>query len=250
NIVGVINVRGRWWLPCQNSLQTAILTGITNAPITCRSFWDIGFRNPFNMMFFKDYGFGMSTQGLFRSIGVGDTSDIDFQFSNPVDDFVTDWICSHELTNYDPKNKAICFFFSGRELQSGYWVTMVLPYLPTQGIWNPPMLLKKANTDFIVSGTAVVGQALYFLAGGRTQAGTTVVKTYEFDANDDTELECYVAWAFSDLGQEDTPHAIKGVASAIGEFTEPVVEIHGITANGDFDLTALEQGHGIALQTI
>src|SRR6185369_6031497 len=58
NIVGVINVRGRWWLPCQNSLQTAILTGITNAPITCRSFWDIGFRNPFNMMFFKDYGFG------------------------------------------------------------------------------------------------------------------------------------------------------------------------------------------------
>jgi hypothetical protein len=250
DIIGVVNARGRWWLQCENSLQTAILTGVSVAPVTIRSFWDVGFRNPYNLRFLKDYAFAYSTQGFLRSIGVGDTSDVDFEFSSPVDDFTTDWITSHVLVGYDPKNKAICYFFSGREKQTGFWVTLVIPYLPTKGIWNPPILLKKANTDFIVSGVATVGQALYFLAGGRTSVGAFESKTYEFDAADGITLDCYLAWAFMDLGSEDVPQRVKGVASIIGKMTTPKVEIHGVADTGAFDLTALENGHGIANQTV
>lgn len=248
-IVGVVNVRGRWWLLCEASLQTAILTGIDAAPVTIRSFWDVGFRNPFNIKFLKDYVFGYSTQGFLRSIGVGDTSSVDFNFSSPVDDYTTNWICSHEITDYDPKNKAVLFFFSGYNLVSGYWQTMVLPYIPDQGIWNMPIILKLANSDFIVSGTAVVGGALYFLAGGRTSGGATVVKTYEFDAADGIAKDCYCAWAFTSMGSDDIPLSVTGVQELIGNVTNATVEVHGLAKEGTFDLAALDAGNAIPNQT-
>jgi hypothetical protein len=83
--------------------------------------------------------------------------------------------------------------------------------------------------DFIVSGVAMVGQSMYFLAGGVTNSGTVDVRTYEFDSADGIPLDCYIAWAYSDLGDEDTPQEIFGVASAIGNFTNPKVEIHGVS---------------------
>lgn len=361
-IVGVINVRGRYWLACENSLQTAILTGIPDAPITCRSFWDVGFRNRYNIKFFKDYVFGMSTGGFLRSIGVGDTSEVDFLFSAPVDDFITDWICSHELTAADPKNKVIPFFFAGKDRESGFYYTLVVPFSPQQGYWNLPIKLdgrgqRETNTiggaagasvnlpvtvtaagsvalsggklinvavlngdsastvagkvrttlnadadvaaffivggsgadysvtvkdraardatmnishgaitgipadavsvesfvpvqDFIVSGVATVGQALYFVAGGVNNSGSIVADTYEFDASDGIPLECYLAWAYTDNGEEDSPQAVTGVASAIGRFESPEVEIHGVPGDGEFDLEALEDGHGDPLLTI
>jgi hypothetical protein len=125
----------------REQLQTAILTGIPAAPITCRSFWNLGFRNRYNLKFFKDYAFGFSTGGFLRSIGVGDTSDVDFLFSNPIDDYTTDWICSHELTEYDPKNKVMCFFFTGKDKVSGFYNTLVIPYAPQQNYWNSPIIL-------------------------------------------------------------------------------------------------------------
>lgn len=358
-ILGIVNARGRWWLECENSLQTAILTGVVKAPVTVRSFWDAGFRNPFNMIFLKDYAFMFATKGFARSIGVGDTSDVDFEFSVPVDDFTTDWICSHELTAYDPKNKAICFFFSGRERQNGAYVTMVLPYLPFQNFWNPPIILNRSyqtetqtiggpagasvnlpvtvraagvpalaagklinvpvtsgdtaatvagkvrtvlgadtdvagffdiigtgadygirvktaastdttmnlahtfipnipanliavrgitNGDFIVSGTATVGQTLYFLAGGRKPNGTIEVKTYEFDSPDNIRIDCFMAWAYS--GSEDTPQQVKGIVEIIGQIKDGEVEIHGVAPNGTFNLTALQNGNNLPPQTI
>lgn len=254
-ILGMVNARSRWWLVCQASLQTANITGIDDAPITCRSFWDVGFGNPYNLKFYKDYTFGFSLNGLFRSISVGDDSKEDFDFSKPVDDFVADWICSHELTAYDPKNKAWCFFFSGKELQSGYWVTMVIPYLYSEGIWNPPILLKKADTDFIVSGVANVGAKLFFLAGGRTSTGSFEVNTYEFDAiemdgDDIVPVDCYLAWNYTDTGVEELPQAIEGVASAVGNFENGKLEIHGVEPDGVFNLATLEAGHNDALYTI
>lgn len=361
SILGVLNVRGRHWLLCENTLQTAILTGQEAAPITTRTFWDVGFRNPYSLKFIKDYVFGFSTQGFIRSIGIGDTSEIDLEFSTPVDDYTTDWLTGHVLTGADPKNKAVCFFFSGKEKQSGYYVTQVLPFMATQGFWNPPILLaargqrvsatvvgtagattnlpvtviadgmtgspktinvavtsgdtasvvagkvraalnldgdvtafftvggsgaeytltrkvsaafdanmdlghsaitgiaaspgKAPSTwvpvaDFIVSGVATIGQKMFFLAGGRQSDNSVSVKTYEFDANDDKYVDCFAAWAFTDLGSEDTPIRCRGVGSLIGQGEDIEVEIHGIGASGAYDLTTLESGHGIALQTI
>jgi hypothetical protein len=254
-ILGAVNASSRWWLLCQSSLQTAVITGLDEAPSTCRSFWDVGFGNPYNLKFYKNYSFGFSNNGLFRSISVGDDSREDFDFSKPVDDYVAEWICSHELTAYDPKNKAWCFFFSGKEVRSGYWVTMVLPYIYNDGFWNPPILLKKANTDFIVSGVANVGPALYFLAGGRTSTGTFEVNTYEFDAvemsgGNIVPVDCYLAWNYTDMGVEELPQAVEGIASAVGNFENGKLEIHGVEPEGEFDLTTLETGHTNPLLTI
>lgn len=251
SIIGVLNVRGRWWLLCENSLQAAILTGIDAAPITCRSYWDVGFRNPYNLKFIKDYIFGFSTLGFLRSIGVGDESQVDFDFSVPVDDYATDWLCSHVITAYDPKNKAICFFFAGKEKRNGYWVTVVLPYLPHQNIWNPPIVLSREDGDFIVSGAATIGQKLYFIAGGRSLLGTFEASTYEFDRPaSGVDVNAFVAWAFTDNGMEDQPVSIAGVASVIGDFNNAKVEIHGIDAQDSFDLAALQAGHNKSQFTI
>lgn len=359
-ILGIISVRGRHWLICEASLQTAVLTGVPAAPMTIRSFWDNGFRNPYNVKFIKDYVFGHSTAGFIRSIGVGDTSDIDFEFSLPVDDYTFDWETPQVITDADPKNKAACFFYSGIHKESGYYVTLVLPFLPNQNIWNPPILLSargqvETNTvvgtagattnipvtvtapgmtgspkvvnvavtngdsasvaagkirtaldgdvdvsafftvggsgasyslsvidraareatmnvghgaitgiaasatsveswatvqDFIVSGTAAVGQKLYFLAGGRKADDTVSVRTYEFDAEDGIPVECYMAWAYTELNSEDVPMAIKGVASLIGCVDDAKVEIHTITEDGVVDLPSLETGHNDPLKTV
>jgi len=242
-ILGVLSVRGRFWLLCENSLQAVILTGVDAAPITCRSFWDAGFRNPYNAKFVKDYIFAHSTNGFLRSIGVGDESSVDFEFSSPVDDYTTNWLTAHVLVGYCPKNKAVCYFFSGYDRSTGYWKTLVLPFLPNQSFWNPPIVLEKANQDFIVSGVATVGQALYFLAGGRKSDNSFQVKTYEFDAPDGIQLECALAWTYSDFGAENSPSQVVGVASLIGNVDDAKLEIHGIDESGVYDLTALENGH-------
>lgn len=359
-ILGVIGSRGRHWLKCENSLQTAILTGVPQAPVTIRTFWDVGFRNPYNLRFVKDYVFGHSTAGFLRSIGVGDTSDIDFEFSTPVDDFAVDWPTSHMLTDSDPKNKAVCFFYSAYEKVGGYYVTLVLPFLPNQNMWNMPILLdgrgqslsqtvagtstanqtldveveavgmagspKTLNVailngdtasviggkvradlaadvdvaaffdvagtganytitvkqrasrdatmalthksavgipisaaaveswvqiqDMIVSGVATVGQSMYFIGGGRTSQQTVDFRTYEFFAEDNIPMNCYAAWAFTDLANEQMQSAVRGIASVVGRVTNARCEIHGVEATGLFDLEELEDGHNDPLKTM
>lgn len=243
-IIGEVNARGRMYALCQNSLQTLILTSLDDEPITFRSDWDAGFRNPYNVAFIKNYLYGFSTSKLVRSVAGGDDSSTDVDFALDVEDFVRLWMAGHILVAYDPRNSAVCFFYAAAEKRSGHWVTICLPFLWRRNVWNPPIIIQRSDRDMIVSGVATIGNDLYFLAGGKVDGGTFSTRTYRFDGGDSEAKAWYAAWNYSDEGQEITPKSIGGI-STTGRFTNGELEIHGVQIDGDFDVdSTLKTGYG------
>jgi hypothetical protein len=145
---------------------------------------------------------------------------------------------------YDPKNKAVCFFYSGAEKRGNYWVTKVRCFLIEKGIWNPEIILRKTNSDFIVSGVATIGNYLVFLAGGRTSTTQCTVGTYVFDGGDNEVKDWHLAWNYTDDNEELTPKNIKG-ATVTGRFshaTNTKFKVYGVKNDGIFDFTSLRSG--------
>lgn len=169
-ILGSFNTKGRLFALCQNSLQTVILTSLDFEPITFRSLWDAGFRNPYNAVFVKEYLYAFSTQKIIRSVAGGDDSQIEFDFASDVRDYVLDFDVGRVLAGYDPKNRAVCFFISAYEKRTDHYVTIVPSFRLDTQVWNPPMVIKVLNRDMIVSGVATVGDKLFFLSGGARNA--------------------------------------------------------------------------------
>lgn len=242
-IIGEFNAKSRVYVLGQNSLQIIILTTLNDAPIAFRSLWNTGFRNPYNVVFVKEYLYAFSTHKILRSVAGGDDSTIEFEFASDVRDYITNWKTGHVLTGYDPKNRAVVFFYSAFERRSGYWVTVALPFLLDQQVWNPPIILRKSNTDFIVSGVATVGENLTFIAGGRALSGSIITKTYIFDGGDSETKDWYLAWNYSDDGAELFPKTIQGI-SITGRFASAntKVKVYGVKIDGEFDFTSLEVG--------
>jgi hypothetical protein len=243
-IIGEFNAKSRIYVLCQNTLQTLLLTTIEDEPVTFRSLWSCGFRNPFNVAFVKDYLYGFSTQKMVRSVAGGDDSSVEFQFATDIRDYIVDWPTGHILVAYDPRNRAVCYFYSAAERRSGYWVTIVLPFMLDQQVWNPPIVLKKTNTDFIVSGVATIGNDLTFLAGGRTSGGSISFGTYVFDGGDSETKTWLLAWNYTDDGAEFEPKSLREFA-ATGRFADGVnVQLYGFPVSGNFEITGLSDGTG------
>lgn len=249
-ILGVQNYKARIYALCQNSLQTLVLTTLDEEPITFRSLWTSGFRNPYNVAFVKEYLYGFSTQKIVRSVAGGDDSTVEFEFASDVKDYVDDWKPGHVLVGYDPKNRAVIFFNSASETRNGYLVTTCLPFLLDKQVWNPPIVLRSASSDFVVSGVATIGDSLTFLAGGRGSDGTVSVGTYRFDSDVETAAESeisstddwYMAWNYSDDGEEIHAKTITGLA-VTGQFANgATVKIYGISPQGTIDSSLLSTG--------
>lgn len=239
-ILGEFNAKSRIYVLCQNSLQTLILTTLEDEPIAFRSLWNAGFRNRYNLAFVKEYLYGFSTQKIVRSVAGGDDSAMEFEFASDIRDYIVNWKTGHVLVAYCPKNRAVVFFYAAAERRSGYWVTIALPFMVDKQIWNPPIVLKKTNTDFIVSGVATVGERLCFLAGGRTSGGSVSVGTYEFDGGDSETKDWHLAWTYSDSGHPWTPKTVTGF-TAIGRFanSQTKIDLHGTVAEGEIDIDGL-----------
>lgn len=241
-IIGEFNAKSRIYALCQNTLQTLLLTTLEEEPIAFRSLWNAGFRNPYNVAFVKEYLYGFSTQKIVRSVAGGDDSAMEFEFTTDVRELINSWETGHVLVGYDPKNRAVVFFYSGSEKRDGYWVTTALPFLLDKQVWNPPIILKADDTDFIVSGVATVGESLTFLAGGRNNLGTTQSNTYVFDGGDTETKNWYIAWNYTDDGEDTTPKTIKG-DSVMGRFENaPTLNLYGIRQAGALDIADLEAG--------
>jgi hypothetical protein len=249
-ILGVQNYKARIYALCQNSLQTLVLTTLDDEPITFRSLWTSGFRNPYNVAFVKEYLYGFGTQGIVRSVAGGDDSAMEFEFASDVKDYVDGWAPGHVLVGYDPKNRAVCFFYTAAERRSGYQVTICLPFLLDKQVWNPPIILNSTTSDFIVSGVATIGNSLTFLAGGRTNAGVVAVGTYRFDSSAETATESevtadedwYLSWNYSDDGQEINAKTITGLA-VTGHFEQgATVKLYGVKPQGTIDFSLLSSG--------
>jgi len=248
-ILGEFNAKSRIYVLCQNTLQTLILTTLEDEPITFRSLWNAGFRNPYNVAFVKEYLYGFSTQKIVRSVAGGDDSAMEFEFTTDVRETINDWETGHVLVGYDPKNRAVVFFYSAAERRSGYWVTIALPFLLDKQVWNPPIILKKANQDFIVSGVATVGEELTFLAGGRLSGGSIQVDTFVFDGGDSETKDWYLAWNYSDDGEDTLPKTIKGHTMMARFANTATLSLYGIRQNGAIDITNLESGANPAQTT-
>lgn len=245
-ILGEFNAKSRIFALCQNSLQTLLLTTLEEEPITFRSLWNTGFRNPYNVAFVKEYLYGDSTQGIVRSVAGGDDSAMEFEFASDMRDIFAGEPCGHKLVAYDPKNKAVCFFYAAAERRSGYWVTLVRPFMVEKGIWNPPIVLKKTNQDFIVSGVATIGNQLVFTAGGRTSGAAITMGTYVFDGGDSETKDWYLAWNYADDGAEFNPKTVKGFV-ATGKFASAstAFKVYGLRQQGaqaTFDTASLMDG--------
>lgn len=241
-ILGEFNAKSRIYVLCQNTLQTLLLTTLEDEPIAFRSLWNAGFRNPYNVAFVKEYLYGFSTQKIVRSVAGGDDSAMEFEFTTDVRELINSWETGHVLVGYDPKNRAVVFFYTAAERRNGYWVTIALPFLLDKQVWNPPIILQKTNSDFIVSGVATVGENLTFLAGGGINGGGVVVKTYVFDGGDSETKSWYIAWNYTDDGEDITPKTLKG-DSVMGRFANaPTLSLYGIRQTGALDITDLEAG--------
>lgn len=241
-IVGEFNAKSRIYALCQNTLQTLILTTLDDEPITFRSLWNAGFRNPYNVAFVKEYLYGFSTQKIVRSVAGGDDSAMEFEFTTDVKELINNWETGHVLVGYDPKNRAVIFFYSASERRDGYWVTTALPFLLDKQVWNPPIILQKTNSDFIVSGVATIGESLTFIAGGRTSGGAIESGTYVFDGGDNLDKSWYLAWNYADDSEDMSPKTFKG-HTAIGRFADDItLNLYGIRQTGALNVTTLEAG--------
>ena len=245
-IIGEFNAKARIYALGQNTLQNVVLTTLDDEPITFRSLWTCGFRNPYNATFVKEYIYAFSTQQIVRGVAGGDDSTIEFEFTADVRDYVKAWPTGHIFAGYDPKNRAVCFFYSAAEKrnQSGtnYWVTIVLPFLLDKQVWNPPIILKKTNADFIVSGVATVGNQLTFVAGGKNSGGTVATGTYVFDGGDTDQKDWYIAWNYADDEFDLDPKSLRKQATT-GTFQNgATLQLFGFPVSGALTITDLETG--------
>jgi len=243
-IIGEMQFKSRIFCLGQMSLQVIVLTTIEEEPIAFRSLWNVGFRNPYAAEGFKEYIYGFSTAGMVRSVAGGDDSTVEFEFDSDVKTYLRTWHCSRVIPRYDPKNKAMVFFFSAAEKRGGHFVTVALPFLIDKDVFNPPIILEAPgrDRDFIVTGAATVGQELCFIAGGRKDDGTMEFKTYVFDGGDTSTKEWNLCWAYTDDGLNVNTKRVHG-AACTGRFNDPVAaKFFMVDENGVFNIDDLKAG--------
>ena len=241
-IIGEMQFRSRIFCLGQMSLQVIVLTTVDEEPIAFRSLWNVGFRNPYAAAGFKEYIYGYSTAGMVRSVAGGDDSEVEFKFDADVKNYVGNYDAGKVLVRYDPKNKAMVYFFSAYEKRNGYWVTVALPFLIDEGVFNMPIVLSAPDRDFIVSGVATVGQELIMLAGGRTSGGTVEFGTYVFDGGSGETKNWFMCFNYSDDGLDTRMKRVHGAAMTARLSNGAEVKVYSVAENGEFKLTDLQNG--------
>lgn len=248
-IIGyVIGPQGRLYLMCVNSMQITLPTQSQDPripPFVTRPYWKSGFKNPYTLLAVGENLVGMTTNGLARSIAAGDEGTEEYGFATAVEELLANVNPGHCLLRLDPRNNAVALFHSGHSLNAdGWWTTRVWLYGLRENKWIGDILLTSSAGDMIVSGAATVNGQLEFLAGGRQQAGTTVVRTYRWD--DPTaaiSVPAWLAWQFSDWGEERRPKAVKVLAVKGKLSAGSTAGIHGAAPGEAIPVSTLEAGN-------
>lgn len=256
DLIGFYTFQGRLYLMGVNTLQAAIATQTSDpriAAFVVRPFWSSGFKNTDTLIDVDGVLIGMTNHGLARSEGLrkgelpsSDEGTEEFGFATAVEELLRTFDPGHCLLKLDPKNNAACLFISGYNLNaSGYWTTRVLAYGLREAKWIGDFLLTSTTHDCIVSGADTINGRLEFLMGGRTQAGTTVVKTYRWDESLAAEaVPYYLAWQFSDWGDETHPKHVGPYFGVIGQQANGgTAGVYGAEPGEAIPTTALETGN-------
>jgi hypothetical protein len=247
--------QGRLYLLGTNSLQIAVATQTTDPripPVVVRPFWRSGFKHPYQLLFIGDVLVGITNNGLARSAGQGDESEVQYNFATAINELVLGFSPGHMLIAQDPKNNAVCLFMSGYSLNtSGFWTTRVLMFGLREGKWIGDVLLTSTDGDMLVSGVATISDRLEFLAGGRQSGGGTTVRTYRWDEpSSAATVPYYIAWQFTDGGEEKRSKRVGPYFSVVAkQDTGGTAGIYGAKPGDSIPVTALEAGNHAASES-
>lgn len=247
NIIGQVSANGRLYLLTANTLQVATPTGLDAAPFTVRPFWKVGFANPKNLVFVNDTLYGFTSKGMYRSIATGNEAEATNDFASSVNAQMAEWQAGYVYVDSDPKNRCICVFHTGAQKNTdGYWETTVYIYSLDIYDWLPPVILTDSTRDMIVTGTAVVNNSLYFIAGGRRSGTTDRYDTFAWD--DPRSLQSvpwYIAWNYMSSGSEFIAKTIRKLRLR-ASIKSGTVKVYTAQPNSDVDVTDLENGTNAA----
>lgn len=247
-ILGVIASQARLYFLCPKTLQQGIYapTGDPIVPPTqVRPYWSLGFGNPYQLIN-PTTGIlvGHPTGGPTRSTADAETSDDQFIGAH-VSEITKDWVQPEVMLGYDPDPavNAVCFFYPANEQNSdGWWTTRVLLWGLNELDWIGDVIIEREDRDMIVTGVATVDNALYFLAGGRTDlVGTIQQDTFAWNVSSGDSVDYYAAWELQSTAVLDRNKSVKA-ARANGKFTSGQLQIYGFDSNQTENLTDVELG--------
>lgn len=167
-IIGFLPAAGRLFLMTRVGLPFAASTGQADFPVETRAFWSTGFKSPYGLVFVNNDLYAFTFRGPTRSIATGDQGSEQFAFAAAVEETTKEWVAGYVHTVHDPKNEYIVFIYSAAyRNDDGWWVSLALPFSLRHNAWMPLIELSKPGRDMVVTGAAMVGGNLQFLAGGR-----------------------------------------------------------------------------------
>lgn len=230
DLLGVVNSQARLYFPTNASLQTAVFADTGDpqiAPVTVRSYWNVGFSNHQQVIFTGKDLIGYPHSGPTRS--AADQDGVEGQyFGDYVAEIIKDWIGPHVMVEHDPDPNvdAICFFHPAHSLNSdGFWTTRVLLWGLRQSAWIGDVLISSTTRDMIVISIAKVGEHLEFLAGGRLSASVQI-DTFRWNTAAGVPVAYAAAWQLSDGGYENQNKTIKALRTT-AKLTNGKLRLYG-----------------------
>lgn len=242
-IIGVVSASGRIFAMTPNTLQACSSTGLPSAPMIVRPFWRRGFASPENLAFIDDTLYGFTTRGPYRSIATGDSASESNDFAADVATEMAGWQPSYVFVVGDTTAEQVCYVYSAsRQNAEGYWESDILPYSLQYRAWMPPIVLSDPERDMIVSGAATVNGYFEFIAGGRRDGDTERWDTWRYNTGSGTDVDCYIAWQFTDNGAELLAKWLRKLRPK-GKFADgATLQVYAVPPDEEIDLTDLEDG--------
>jgi hypothetical protein len=209
-----------------------------------RAYWQVGFTNPYQVVFVNGMLIGQTTMGPTRSTeGIQDVIE-QFDLGGYVSDIMATWTHAHTLVEHDPDPavNAVCFFHSAdSKNNAGYWRTRVLLWGVRQQQWIGDVYLESDTRDMVVCGVAQVDGHLEFLAGGRVSGGSLTIDTFRWNTVASGNIDYYAAWQLTNGGQNTQDNATQAI-QVTGKFTNGKAQIHGYSQTEVISLTDIENG--------
>lgn len=234
NIIGwVRGAQGRIFLMTENYLHLSSSTGNPDLPVTVRPFWRAGFRNPQALIFVNDRLYGFTVNGPTMSIADADEGIMEHSFAAPVTAVFSSWTPERVRVGYDPKNEAVCFFYSGPGAgSSGFRGSACLMYMLRLGIWSPQIIIESAIQDMSVTGVATVAGKLVLTISGAN---------YQWDVGA-SAIAAFVTTPPMDAGDPGSDKTLTGLQMTGYSALSVNGGIWACGAGEDFPLNDLEGG--------
>lgn len=256
NLLGVVTALAKLYLPTPSTLQQGIYAPKNDPfqiipPTSIRTYWNVGFSNPYQITFVANNLVGYPHNGPTKSIVDAEVANEQF-IGGHVAEIIKEWIGAHVLVEHDPDPNvdAVCFFHpADSQNEAGWWRTRVLLWGVRQSAFIGEVMIESATRDMNVVGVAKVDRHLEFLAGGRNGAGGIDVQTFRWNQAAGSPVEYFAAPQLQDGGSENQNKAVRSMR-VTGKLTSGVMQLHGYDSAVNINITDIENGTNSASGSI